>query len=92
MKVSRLNLQEQNQKYSFDISLLFVTLFLCVFGLIMVYSASYYTAEMKGLGGSYYFKRQLISDLVGIAGLEHGHTISIEPAGLDRSKRKKCEG
>ena len=27
--------------------------------------------------------------LVGIAGLEHGHTISLEPAGLDRSKRNK---
>ena len=69
MKVRRLNLQEQNQKHSFDISLLFVTLFLCVFGLIMVYSASYYTAEMKGLGGNYYFRRQLISDLVGLTGL-----------------------
>ena len=28
--------------------------------------------------------------LVGIAGLEHGHTISIEPAGLDRTKRGSC--
>ena len=69
MKVRHLNLREQEQKHGFDISLLFVTIFLCVFGLIMVYSASYYTAEMKGLGGNYYFKRQLISDLVGLGGL-----------------------
>ncbi|MBO4872321.1 MAG: FtsW/RodA/SpoVE family cell cycle protein [Lachnospiraceae bacterium] len=69
MKVKRLNLQDQQEKHSYDISLLFVTVFLCVFGLIMVYSASYYTAEMKGLGSSYYFRRQLISDLVGLAGL-----------------------
>ena len=69
MKVRRLNLQDQNEKHAYDISLLFVTVFLCVFGLIMVYSASYYTAEMKGLGSNYYFKRQLISDLVGLAGL-----------------------
>lgn len=67
MKIKKLNFQEQNHAY--DISLLFVTIFLCVFGLIMVYSASYYTAQMKGLGGTYYFKRQLISDLVGLGGL-----------------------
>ena len=53
MKVRRLNLQDQNEKHTYDISLLFVTVFLCVFGLIMVYSASYYTAEMKGLGSNY---------------------------------------
>ena len=47
--------------------MLLVTVFLCVFGLIMVYSSSYYTAEMKGLGGTYYFRRQLISDIIGLA-------------------------
>lgn len=69
MKVKRLNLQEPKDKHSYDVSLLLVTVFLCVFGLIMVYSASYYTAEMKGLGSNYYFRRQLISDLIGLAGL-----------------------
>ena len=63
MKVRRLSIPDENEKHSYDISLLFVTVFLCVYGLIMVYSASYYTAEMKGLGSSYYFRRQLISDL-----------------------------
>ena len=69
MKVRRLSIPDENEKHSYDISLLFVTVFLCVYGLIMVYSASYYTAEMKGLGSSYYFRRQLISDLVGLGGL-----------------------
>ena len=50
----------------YDFSLLFVVLFLCVFGLIMIYSASYYTAEIKHLGASYYFGRQLRADLLGL--------------------------
>ena len=64
MKVKRLRFQEQ--KHGFDISLLFVTIFLCVFGLIMVYSASYYTAQTKELGATYYFERQLRADVLGI--------------------------
>ncbi len=64
MNVKKLNLQEQ--KHGYDFSLLFVTIFLCVFGLIMVYSASYYTAEAKHLGATYYFFRQLRADLIGL--------------------------
>ena len=44
----------------YDFSLLFVVLFLCVFGLIMIYSASYYTAELKLRNGMYYFRHQLM--------------------------------
>ena len=44
----------------YDFSLLFVVLFLCVFGLIMIYSASYYTAETKLHNGMYYFRHQLM--------------------------------
>ena len=65
MKVKRLNIQEKS--HGFDVSLLFVTLFLCLFGLIMVYSASYYTATARGVAGDYYFQRQLRSNLIGIA-------------------------
>ncbi|MBQ4425837.1 MAG: cell division protein FtsW [Lachnospiraceae bacterium] len=50
----------------YDLSLLFITVFLCVFGLVMIYSASYYTAELKGFGGDYYFKKQLRNDLIGL--------------------------
>lgn len=65
MKVKRINLREQ--KYGYDIGLLFVTIFLCIFGLIMIYSASYYTATVKGLGATYYLNRQLVSTVIGLA-------------------------
>ncbi|MBP3729093.1 MAG: cell division protein FtsW [Lachnospiraceae bacterium] len=67
MKVRRINLQEQ--KYGYDISLLFVTIFLCVFGLIMIYSASYYTAEVRGYGASYYLNRQIQWTGIGLVAL-----------------------
>ena len=50
----------------YDFSLLFVVLFLCVFGLIMIYSASYYTAETKLNNGMYYFRHQLMLYGVGL--------------------------
>ena len=52
----------------YDFSLLFVVLFLCVFGLIMIYSASYYTAETKLRNGMYYFRHQLMLYGLGLAG------------------------
>ncbi len=42
----------------YDYSLLFVVLFLCCFGLIMVYSASFYTARLQGYGETYYLRKQ----------------------------------
>ena len=51
----------------YDFSLLFVVLFLCVFGLIMIYSASYYTAETKLHNGMYYFRHQLMLYGIGLA-------------------------
>ena len=65
MKVKRIDLREQ--KYGYDIGLLFVTIFLCIFGLIMIYSASYYTATVKGLSPNYYLRKQLTSTLIGLA-------------------------
>lgn len=41
-----------------DWSLVFVIAFLSLFGLVMIYSASYYTADLKLGDGSYYVKRQ----------------------------------
>ena len=51
----------------YDFSLLFVVLFLCVFGLIMIYSSSYYTAESKLHNGMYYFRHQLMLYGLGLA-------------------------
>lgn len=45
-------------KRFYDYSLLAVIIFLCVFGLIIVYSSSSYTAQLKTGDSLYYFKRQ----------------------------------
>lgn len=53
----------------FDYSLLFVTLFLVAFGLVMVYSTSSYTAELKEGSATYYLQRQGVFALAGIAAM-----------------------
>lgn len=51
----------------FDVQLLFITLLLIGFGLVMVYSASSYTAALGKDGDSFlYLKRQLLSVAVGM--------------------------
>ena len=50
----------------FDYSLLFVTLFLVCFGLIMVYSTSSYTAELKQGNAAYYLIRQGVFAALGV--------------------------
>lgn len=52
----------QNRFY--DYTLLFVIIFLSCFGLIMIYSTSYYTAQLKLNDGSYYLRRQAMILLV----------------------------
>ncbi len=51
----------------FDYSLLAVIIFLCVFGLIMVYSSSSYTAEIRTGDSMYYLKRQAFVMILGFA-------------------------
>lgn len=53
----------------FDYTLLIVVAFLCVFGLVMVYSTSAYTATQKFGTPSYYFTRQTMATLVGFVGM-----------------------
>ncbi len=50
----------------FDYSLLFIVLFLVAFGLVMVYSTSSYTAELKTGSSAYYLKRQGLFAVLGI--------------------------
>lgn len=52
------------EKY-FDHSLLFVTIFVIGFGLIMIYSASSYTAQVKEGDSMHYFLNQLIFTCLG---------------------------
>ena len=44
----------------FDYSLLTIVIFLVCFGLVMLYSTSFYSAQIKFGDGMYYFKRQAI--------------------------------
>lgn len=53
----------------YDYSLLFTIIFLTVFGLIMIYSSSSYSAQIDGNPPSYFMTRQLIFALIGLAGM-----------------------
>ncbi len=50
--------KKRREKTFYDYSLLAVIIFLCVFGLIMIYSSSSYAAELKIGNSMYYFTRQ----------------------------------
>lgn len=56
-----------NRGEFFDYSLLFIILFLVSFGLIMIYSTSSYSAGLQFGDPAYYFKRQAIYSVLGIA-------------------------
>lgn len=58
-----------NRADFFEYSLLFLVIFLVAFGLIMVYSTSSYTAELKTGSPAYYLKRQGMFALIGIVAL-----------------------
>ena len=47
-------------KGTFDYAMIVTLVLLVCFGLVMVFSASYYMAETKEQGAEYYFVKQLI--------------------------------
>lgn len=53
----------------FDYPSLFLVLFLAMFGLMMIYSASSYVANNTFGDGAYYLKRQFIFSIMGILGM-----------------------
>lgn len=53
----------------YDYSLLFLTIFLVCFGLIMIYSTSSYSAQIKFGDATYFFRKQLIAASVGLLGM-----------------------
>lgn len=58
--------EEETQRTSGDLILLFVTLFLVGIGLVMLYSASSIMAEVRYQDGMHFFKRQVIFTVVGL--------------------------
>lgn len=56
--MDRSKAKKRKEKTFYDYSLLAVIIFLCIFGLIMVYSSSSYAAELKLGNSMYYFTRQ----------------------------------
>ncbi len=58
---------KQKRERYFDYNLLFVTVFLCCFGLVMLYSSSYYIGQLKNIGGAFYVKKQIRNLLIGFA-------------------------
>ncbi len=52
-----------------DWILIFVTLALVIFGIIMVYSASYYTAEIYYNNKFYFFTKQIIGAVLGVCAM-----------------------
>ncbi len=58
--------KKEQSEYFFDYSLLFIVLFLLGFGLVMIYSASSYSAFEEFKDTAYYLKKQLTAVVIGL--------------------------
>ena len=59
----------KQEEYYVDYALLFIVLFLLVFGLVMLYSVSSYEAGLDYGDSAYYLKKQAISTCLGLVGM-----------------------
>lgn len=60
---------KSNSENFMDYSLLFIVLFLLAFGLLMVYSTSYYEANLEIGDSAYYLKKQLFATILGLVAM-----------------------
>ena len=56
----------KKQKYFFDYTMLFIVVFLMLFGLVMLYSTSSYEANIKFEDSAFYFRKQAVASAIGI--------------------------
>ena len=61
--------RQSNNENFMDYSLLFIVLFLLGFGLIMVYSTSYYEANLDYGDSTFYLKKQLFATILGLVAM-----------------------
>ena len=64
--MSEQNRPKKKKKYFFDYTMLFIVLFLVLFGLVMLYSTSSYEANIKFEDPAFYFRKQAIASAIGI--------------------------
>lgn len=57
------------KRHHFDFPFFIVLMLICAFGLVMLFSASYYYAQTKYGDGTYFLKRQAVFFAVGLAAL-----------------------
>ena len=58
--------RKKKTKYFFDYTMLFIVVFLMLFGLVMLYSTSSYEANIKFEDPAFYFRKQAIASAIGI--------------------------
>ena len=68
-KTKRVKRKRSNETIYFDYSLLAVLIFLVCFGLIMLYSASAYSALVQHNASMHYFKRPILFCILGFIGM-----------------------
>lgn len=61
--------REAKPKKFFDYSLMFIVIFLVCFGLVMLYSTSSYSGQIKAGDPAMYLKKQLFATVLGIAAM-----------------------
>ena len=61
--------RKKKQRFFFDYTILFIVLFLLMFGMVMLYSTSSYEATVKFKDAAYYFRKQAIASVLGIVAM-----------------------
>ncbi len=64
--MSEQGVKRKKKKFFFDYTMLFIVVFLLLFGLVMLYSTSSYEANIKFEDSAFYFRKQAVASVIGI--------------------------